>query len=190
MSLRYEILRFVDRVRKQPSDGSDPRLLSKLERAAQEAFDGAFVAMSAPASPMTWETVTILRGSSLTGPRVPFRFPRPVEICGFFPTVLPILPASGGAVVPTTDSIACAIDTDNQNYLTSGDGISTNAGSTAGPYVTLSGLSVQTPRVLGYKLRNPTPDIGFQFRWKIDPGLTPFIFRDVIISMTMYARYI
>ncbi len=190
MSLRYEILRFVDRVRKQPADGSDPRLLAKLERMAQEAFDGAFVALSAPASPMSWESVSILRGATLTGPRVPFRFPRPVEICGFFPTVLPILPASGGATVPTTDSIACAIDTDNQNYMTAGDGISTNAGSTAGPYVTLTSLSVQAPRVLGYKLRNPTPDIGFTFRWKLDPGAAPGIFRDVIISMTMFARYI
>jgi len=190
MSIRYLVLRFVDRVRKQPSDGSDPRLLNQLEREAQESFDGSFVALSAPASPMSWESVSILRGSSLTGPRVPFRFPRPVEICGFMPTILPILPATGGATIPTTDSIACAIDTDNQNYLTAGDGISTNAGSTAGPYVTLTSLSVQVPRVLGYKLRNPTPDIGFTFRWKIDPGLTPFIFRDVIISMAIYARYI
>jgi hypothetical protein len=189
MSLGYECLRFVDRVRRDPSAGSDPRLLARLEKYAKEAFEG-IVALHAPASPMTWETVSILRGSSLTGPRTPFRFPRPVEIVGFFPTVLPILPASGGATVPTTDSIACQIDTDNQNYITSGDGISTNAGGTAGNFVTLSALSVQVPRVVGYKLRNPTPDIGFTFRWKIDPGASPFIMRDVIIGMVIYARYL
>jgi len=190
MSLRYKILSFVDRARKQPAAASDPRLLDDLDRAAQESFDGSFVAMSAPASPMSWESVSILRGATLTGPRVPFRFPRPVEIVGFLPTVLPILPASGGGTVPTTDSIACAIDTDNQNYLTAGDGISTNAGSTAGPYVTLTALSVQAPRVVGYKLRNPTPDIGFTFRWKLDPGVAPGIFRDVLVSMAIYARYL
>lgn len=188
MSLGYEVLRFVDRVRKAPADGSDPRLLSRLEKYAKEVFEG-IVALHAPASPMTWEVVSILRGSTIAGPRQPFRFPRPVEIVGFFPTVIPILPASGGATIPTTDSIACQIDTDNQNYITSGDGISTNAGGTAGPFVTLSSLSVQTPRILGYKLRNPTPDIGFTFRWKIDPGAT-FIFRDSLISMVIYARYL
>jgi hypothetical protein len=189
MSLGYEVLRFVDRVRRAPADGNDPRLLARLEKYAKEAFEG-IVALHAPASPMTWETVGILRGSTLQGPRQPFRFPRPVEIVGFFPTVLPILPATGGGTVPTADAIAVQIDTDNQNYITSGDGISTNAGGTAGNFVTLSSVGVQVPRVVGYKLRNPTPDIGFTFRWKIDPGATPFIFRDVIIGMTIYARYL
>jgi len=189
MSLGYEVLRFVDRVMRDPSAGSDPRLLGRLEKYAKEAFEG-IVALHAPMSPMTWEPTTILRGSSLQGTRTPFRFPRPVEIVGFFPVVIPILPASGGATVPTTDQIAVQIDTDNQNYLTSGDGVSTNLGGSAGPFVTLSSMSVQVPRVLGYKLRNPTPDIGFTYRWKIDPGLTPFIFRDVLISMGIFARYL
>jgi hypothetical protein len=157
---------------------------------AQEAFDGSFVAEVAPASPHTWEAVAVLRGSTLTGPRVPFRFPRPVEICGFLPTVMPILPASGGAAVPTTDSIAVQVDTDNENYITAGDGISTNLGGTAGPFVTLTAMSVLTPRVVGYKLRNPTPNIGFTFRWKLDPGPSPFIFRDVIVGMAIFGRYI
>ena len=189
MSLAYEILRFVDRARKQPADASDPRLLARLEKYAKEAFEG-IVALHAPASPMSWEVVSILRGSTPQGPRQPFRFPRPVEIVGFMPTVIPILPASGGGTVPTSDSIAVQIDTDNQNYLTSGDGISTNAGGSAGPFVTLSMMGVQVPRIVGYKLRNPTPDIGFTFRWKIDPGPSPFIFRDVIIGMGIYARYL
>jgi hypothetical protein len=189
MSLGYEVLRAVDYFLRTPDAPPDRRILARLEKYAKEAFEG-IVALHAPASPMSWEVRTILRGSTPFGPRVPFRFPRPVEIVGFFPTVIPILPASGGGTVPTTDSIAVSIDTDNQNYITTGDGISTNAGGTAGPFVTLSGMSVQVPRVLGYKLRNPTPDIGFTFQWKIDPGATPFIFRDVIIGMMIYARYL
>jgi len=189
MSLGYEVLRFVDRVMQDPTAATDPRLLGRLQKYAREAFEG-IVALHAPASPMSWESVSILRGSTLQGPRNSFKFPRPVEIVGFFPTVIPILPASGGGTVPTTDSIAVQIDTDNQNYITSGDGISTNVGGTAGPFVTLSSMSVQVPRVLGYKLRNPTPVIGFTYRWKIDPGATPFIFRDIIIGMGIFARYL
>jgi len=83
------------------------------------------------------------------------------------------------------------IDTDNQNYITSGDGISTNVGGTAGPFVTLESMSVKVPRVLGYKLRNPTPVIGFTYRWKIDPtGAGGPFFRDSIIGMGIYARYL
>lgn len=189
MSFAYEVLRFIDRAKRQPADAADPRLLARLERYAKEAFEG-IVALHAPASPMTWEVVSVLRGSTLQGPRVPFRFPRPVELVGFLPTIIPIIPSSGGGTVPTSDSIAVQIDTDNQNYLTSGDGISTNVGGTAGPFVTLTSVSVQTPRIVGYKLRNPTPDIGFTFRWKLDPGASPFIFRDVIIGLAMYARYL
>ncbi len=188
MSLAYEVLRYVDRATSDPSSAGDHRLLGRLEKYAKEAFEG-IVALHAPASPMSWEVTSILRGNTQQSNRVSFRFPRPVEIVGFFPIVIPILPAAGGATVPTTDSIAVQIDTDNQNYLTSGDGISTNLGGSAGSFVTLSMMGVQVPRVLGYKLRNPTPDIGFTHRWKLDIG-APNIFRDVIISMGIYARFL
>lgn len=187
MGIAYEVLRFVDRVRKQPADGSDPRLLSRLEKYANEAFEG-MVALTAPASPMTWETVTVMRGATQTTNRLGFRFPRPVEICGFHPTL--VILTTGGAISPSLDTIAVSIDTDNQNYLTSGDGVSTNAGGTAGPFVTLSAMSVQVPRVVGYKLRNPTPDIGFTYRWKLDVAGGVAIYKDVLLSMTMYARYL
>lgn len=195
MSLAYEIRRYVDRIRRQPSDGSDPRLLDRLEKMASEAIDGV-VALMAPSSPMTWESVSILRGAVQTGPRVAFRFPRPVEIVGYFPSLVVLnTPSTAGIITPSLDTISCQIDTDNQNYMTSGDGVSTQAGGQAGPFVTLSSLSVQVPRVLGYKLRNPTPDIGFTFRWKQDivsagVGAPPAVYRDVIIGMSMFARYL
>ncbi len=185
MSLGYEVLRFVSRVKKQPQDGSDPRLLARLEKYAQEAFEG-IVALHAPASPMTWEVSVTLDGDNQTTNRVPFRFPRPVEIVGFKPTLVVY---GTGHTTPTIDDIACSIDTDNQNYITSGEGVSTPAGGTAGPFVTLSALSVQTPRVVGYKLRNPTPDIGYTFRWKQDVS-GGAVYNDTLISMAMYARYL
>jgi len=187
MSLGYEVLRFVDRAYSDPASATDPRLLDRLAKYAREAFEG-IVALHAPASPMTWETTVLMTGAVQTTARAAFRFPRPVEIVGFFPTVVPILPAAGGVTVPTTDSIAVQIDTDNQNYITSGDGISTNAGGSAGPFVTLSALSVSVPRVLGYKLRNPTPDIGFTYRWKLD--VSTLTFRNSLVSMAIFARYL
>jgi hypothetical protein len=194
MSLAYEVLRFVDRATKRPADASDPRLLARLEAYARDAWEG-IVALHAPASPMTWEVVTVLRGAVQLSNRVSFRFPRPVEIVGFYPTIIPLAtPTTTGILTPTTNTIAVSMDTDNQNYLTSGDGISTPAGGTAGPFVTLASMSVQVPRIVGYKLRNPTPDIGFTYRWKRDAaggvGTPPAVYFDTLISLAMYARYL
>lgn len=186
MSLAYETLRFINRVRRQPSDGSDPNLLARLEKVAKQSWEG-IVALHAPASPMTWETRMIMRGAVQTSNRTPFTFPRPIEIVGFYPTIIVL--ATGGAVYPTTDVIQVSIDTDNQNYLTSGEGVSTNAGGNVGPYVTLSAVSVQVPRILGYKLDNPKPSIGFTYRWALDVSAGA-IYRDCIIATAMYARYL
>lgn len=187
MNLAYTVLRYIYRARQRPSDAGDPSLLAILEKQATEAFEG-IVALTAPASPMTWEINANMLGAVQTTNRVAFRFPRPVEIVGFYPT-LTIAAAGGGPTSPSTDVIAVQMDTDNQNYLTSGDGISTAAGGKAGPYVTLSSMSVQVPRVVGYKLRNPTPDIGFTFRWKVDVT-GGAVYKDCMISLAMYARYL
>jgi hypothetical protein len=186
MSLSYTVLKFVDRVRKQPADGSDPRLLQLLEKYAKEAWEG-IVALHAPASPMTWEVSTSMTGATQETNRQAFTFPRPVEIVGFWPTLTVL--ASGGASTPSTDSIQVSIDTDNQNYLSSGEGISTVAGTTAGPFVTLTAMSVVVPRIVGYKLTNPKPNIGFKYRWARDVT-GGAVFKDVVVRMAMYARYL
>lgn len=186
MSLSYSVLRYVDAVLRDPTTGGDKNWLAKLSKQAKEAFEG-IVALHAPASPMTWETTLILRGTTQVSARNPFRFPRPVEIVGFYPSL--VILTTGGAITPSLDVIACQIDTDNQNYMTSGDGVSTNAGGTAGPFVTLASLGVQTPRVVGYKLRNPTPTIGFTYRWKQDVTAGA-VYKDCLVSMAIYARYL
>lgn len=186
MSLAYEVLRYINRSRRNPTDAGDPNLLARLEKYAKQAWEG-IVALHAPASPMTWETRMIMRGATQTSNRTPFRFPRPVEIVGFLPTLIPL--STGGASTPSTDVLQVSIDTDNQNYLTSADGISTNAGGNVGPYVTLSAMSVQTPRIVGYKLENPTPDIGFTYRWGVDTS-GGAVYADCIIAMAMFARYL
>ncbi len=188
MSLAYTALRYIDRVRKNPTDGSDPRLLEILEKAAINAFEG-IVALTAPASPMSWESSVNLLGTVQESNRISFRYPRPVEIVGFYPSIV-VYGASGALLTPSLDSIAVSIDTDNQNYLTSGEGVSSNAGGTAGPFVTLAAMSVQVPRILGYKLKNPTPVIGFKFRWKLATTAVAPVFNDTLVSMAMFARYL
>lgn len=190
MSLGYEVLRYVDRCFRNPTDAGDPRLLKRLESYAKEAFEG-IVALHAPASPMTWEVNALMLGAVQTSIRQSFRFPRPVEIVGFFPSVVIATPAGGGAVSPSADTIAVQIDTDNQAYLTSADGISSPAGGKASSFVTLSAMGVQVPRIVGYKLRNPTPDIGFTFRWKQDvTQVAGGVYRDSMVSLAIYARYL
>lgn len=192
MSLGYEVLRFIDRVRRQPDAGTNPRLLARLEEYAREAFEG-IVALHAPASPMTWELNTFLDGEVQTTQRNSFRFPRPVEIVGFFSTLVVPITEDEDLLTPSLDAIAVQIDTDNQAYLTSADGISSPSGGKAGTFVTLAAMDVQVPRVVGYKLRNPTPDIGFTYRWKqlVTAGAEEGpVYKSCMVSTAMFARYI
>lgn len=183
MGLPYEVLRWATRAIKDPNYASDPVVIDKLSRWAKDAFEG-IVALHAPVSPMTWEVNTVLLNTTTESQRQPFRFPWPVEIIGMFPTVIDI--TTGEAFSASTNHIRVRIDTDAQNYTTSGEGVTTPAGGTVGPYVTLSAMSVQVPRLMGYKLRTPTPDIGFTYQWKV----VPTTFRSCFISMAMYARRI
>ncbi len=188
MSFAYEVLRFCDMAVNNPAMAGDRRYLDRLAKYAKEAFEG-IVALHAPASPMTWETNALLAATVQESNRQSFRFPRPVEIVGFFPTI--IVYGEEEVDVPTLDDISVRIDTDNQNYLTTGAGISTpTGGGEIGPFVTLSAMSVQVPRVVGYKLRNPTPDIGFTYRWKLATSADEPVFQSSMISMAIFARYL
>jgi hypothetical protein len=188
MSLAYDVLRFVNRAFQSPADASDPTLLRRLQKSAEDAWEG-IVALHAPASPMTWEVRTNLASTVQRTNRISFRYPRPVEIVGFLPTLV-VYGAQVALLTPSTDDLMVAIDTDNQNYLTSGEGVSSNAGGTAGPFITLTAMSVQVPRIVGYKLKNPTPSIGFTFQWAQNVTVAAPVYRDVTIAMAMYARYL
>ena len=192
MSLAYEALRYVDRALKDPAWAGDPNALRRLANYAKEAFEG-IVALHAPVSPMSWELNTFLDGAAPASQRNSFKFPRPVEVIGFFSSLV-VSPAEDqeGFLTPSLDVIAVQIDSDNQAYLTSADGISTIAGGKAGTFVTLAAMDVQVPRLVGYKLRNPSPVLGFTYRWKIDPTFTDEaqVYKSCMVSTCVYARYI
>lgn len=183
MSLSHAVLQYIQRAAANPTVAGDPTWLKRLEKMAKDAFEG-FVALTAPLSPMTWESNVFFQGSVQQTNRVPFRFPRPVEIVGFMPTI--VVPAGGAGINPTPDDIRVQIDIDSTTYITSGDGVSTPAGGTVGSFITLSAMSVVTPRLLGFKLTAPAPDIGFTYQWKQAAGT----YNNTLISMAMFARYI
>lgn len=187
MNLSYEILRFVDRVRRSPADANDPRLLSRLEKMARDGFDGMMVALHAPVAMQTWEARANLLGAAnppLTT-RVPMVFPRPVEVVGMLPIVV-ATSANPGLVVPTVNDVDVSIDINSNAYLSSGSGVSSPAGGTTGQFITLANFSVLTPRLLMMRLTAPKPDIGFTFRWKRGTG----VYQDALISVGVFARYL
>lgn len=183
MSLSYDILRFGARALTDPQFASDPNVWKRLMKEARDAFEG-IVALHAPMSPLTYESSALLQGSVQASNRIPFRFPWPVEIVGFFPTL--VTPVTEDGITPGIDDIRVQIDIDSNNYMTSGDGLSIpgNPGGTPGPFVTLSAMSVLVPRLVGYKLRTATPDIGFTYAWKQAAGT----YSTTMISMAIFAR--
>jgi hypothetical protein len=183
-SLAYTVLDFIDRLRKQPDAATDPRLLARLERFARESWDGAFVALHAPMAPLTWEARALLPSASPETNRIPLRFPRPVEILGFFPTVIDTDAATG--VSHTLNTLDVSLDINATDRVTSGEGVSTAAGGTAGTFVTLAALGIQAPRLVGLKLRNSNPDMGFVFRSKRGSG----VFNSALVTVATFARYI
>ncbi len=184
MGLAYEVMLSAQRALSDPTFANNPQVWKRLQKWASDAFDG-IVALHAPMSPLTWETNTLLLGSQQQSNRQTFRFPWPVEIIGFLPSII-IPPQESEAIVPGVDDIRVQIDIDSQNYMTSGDGLSTPAGGSVGNFVTLAAMSVITPRLVGYKLRTATPDIGFTYQWKQPVG----VYQDAFISMAMFARRI
>lgn len=182
MSLAYDVLSYIQRARRAPVDASDPRVLEALERAARRSFDGAWVARQQPIAPLTWEVQAPLLGANPETARVALEFPRPVELVGLAATVE--VTAAGGTV-PTLDNIAVAIDLNNQERITSAQGITAGAGGVNGTFVTLSSMT-NDKRLLGLKCDVAKPNVGFSFRWKRGAG----VFQNSLITVAVFARYL
>jgi len=190
MSLAYTVLKFVRRARTVPVDATDPRVLSALEGAAQKSFDGAWVAMSAPIAPLTWEIATTLISTQLEGPRIRLDLPRPMEVVGFFPSIV-VTGRNPLLTNPTLTDLLVSIDANEEERITSGQGITTNVGGSAGTFVTLAAISSQSTapganRLIGWKLDQPKPNLGFTFRWKVGANF----FNDALINVSTFVRYI
>lgn len=182
MNLGYTVLDFIQRVRAQPADATDSRLLGRLESMAKQAFSGAFVALMAPLARDTREVRVILPGAAVVPTnRQSVIFPQPIEILGFNP----IVTAAGAGTAPDVANIDCAIDINNEQQLQAADGVTTVAGGAAAQFISLPNFSILTPRMMGLRVESPKPDVGFQFRWKRTIGGAA----DAFVCVGIFYRY-
>jgi len=180
MSLAIAVRQFVERVKRNPADGSDPAVLGFLERAARRSMDGFFSVLSAPVAPEEREAFASLPGATAQTDRIPLTFPRPIEILGYYPSIVVV----GAGVVPTLDDLLVSIDFNLEEYQGASVGLTTSAAGNT--FTTLGSWKILTPRLICKTINVPKPDLGFTFRWKRGPGF----FADSLIGMAVFARYV
>jgi hypothetical protein len=176
---------FIQRAKERPGDASDPRLLDQLARDADAAWDGAFAATHAPMAPLSWEIKARLLKAEQETERISLPLPGPMEIVGFYGAISPVdHETDSGLRELTRDDIDVAMDVNGKERLTSSYGITSATGGRNGAFVTLGALHVNAPRLLGLRLEEAKPDLGFVFRRK---STTPD-WMDAYISLTLFAR--
>lgn len=142
----------------------------------------------AAVAPYTWEAQAVLGRTVLQTGRIPLRFAKPVQIVGFYPSVIADSNV-GGLLVPTLDDILVLLDMNEEKRFTNRLEQTTGAATGAG-FVTLGALgSARAQRFLNLKVRNAAPDIGVQFRWKRDPS-GGAIYEDAMIGLAFFAKYL
>lgn len=188
-NLVHSVLRFVDAVRRSPASASSPEWIGSLEADAFESLDGAFFALNAPATIYRWMVRTIMPGGQLQTDRIPFDFPRPVEIIGFRSVVAPIPGAAGvdpGSITGlATDVVDVQLDVDNSELLSFERNVSAPGTPANSNFVLLSSVDVQAPALLCLRLTAPRPQLGFTFQWNLGVA-TPFA--DSLVSVAMFVR--
>lgn len=188
MSLRQRILSYVSAARSSPVVASDPAELRALEVDALSTLEAGFATLAAPIAPWTWEVRTVLDGLQGSTNRVKFAFPWRVNVVGLQATITPVLPVVAGLTVPTLNDIDVMVDINNTSFLTGNDGLSTPAGQGGNNFVTLSTVTIQTPRLLGLALEGEhKPELGFTFRWKQPPLAGPVaLYQSQIVTVALF----
>lgn len=143
----------------------------------------------AAVAPYTWEVQATLGRTVLQTGRVPLSFKKPVQVVGFYPSVIAGSAVGGGLLVPTLDDILVLLDANEERRFTNRLEQTTAAATGAG-FVTLGALgSARAQRFLNLKLRNAAPDIGVQFRWKRDPA-GGAIYEDALVGLAFFVKYL
>jgi len=191
MNLREILLGYVSRARTSPVVASDPGELGTLEKAALDNLDLGFATLAAPIAPWTYEVRTLLSALLPDTNRVSFKFPWMVNVVGMQATlsiVQPRVVAPATFPDPTLNDIDCMVDLNNEAFLTGNDGLTTPAGQGGNNFVTLATLSIQTPRLLGLKIKGESkPEVGFTFRWKQPPTIAiPQLYQSTIVSVALF----
>lgn len=166
-------------------------MIGSLEADAFESLDGAFFALNAPATIYRWMIRTIMPGDQLQTDRIPFDFPRPVEIIGFRSVVAPI-PGQGAPLIDpgsvtglATDLVDVQLDVDNSELLSFERNVSSPGSPANSNFVLLSSVDVQAPALLCLRLTAPRPQLGFTFQWNLGVA-SPFM--NSLVSVAMFVR--
>lgn len=188
--LQHDVSAFI---RQAERDGGTikPGALEWLRKCCARAYDGCFAALHAPMAPYTWEVAIRLDGlEAFSSPELGSEFKGPVEVLGFFPSIIDVDPVADAAFTSATlDDVLCKIDANQQDRFTNRNGIGSTVDQ-AGGFVTLSSLAVQTPRLVAIRLMVASPVLTFSFRWKQPPLAGKKRYRDAIISIAEYCRYL
>lgn len=189
MGLREIVRRFTSNAKNNPVGATDPRELEILERAIVPGPSDGFAALTSPMAPFTWEVRTLLLQTQPQTNRVKFEFPWRVNVVGLQATIVAVRGAAPLALpVPTLDDVDVMVDINNSAFITGNDGTTTAAGQGGNNFVTLSTLTIQTPRLLGLALEGESkPQLGFTFRWKQPPLAGPVaIFESAIVTVAIF----
>ena len=147
-----------------------------------------FVVLASPVSPLTWESETQLPGTLVETARIPLQFRGPVEITGFYPSVIAITETN--LRVPTPQDIAVMIDINDQERITNRLENTTGAGSSRA-FVTLASMSAAIAnRLVRLQLKNASPDVGVTFRWRVPPVGGVAVYEDALIGLAFFCRYL
>lgn len=188
--LQHDVAAFI---RQTERDGGIPKpgALEWLKGCAARAFDGCFAALHAPMAPYTWEVAIDLPGlEANSSPEIGSEFKGPVEVLGFFPSLVDVNPAADAAFAKATlDDVLVKVDVNQQDRFTNRNGIGSVVDQ-AGGFVTLGSLAVQTPRLVAIRMRVASPVMTFSFRWKVPPVGGVKRYRDTRVSIAEYCRYL
>src|SRR5437879_1913433 len=137
MGLKQLVYDFAEEGLAKPEFASRPENLRMLKLAAAKSLDGFHTALTSPNAPLTWENRVILLGAAAKSERVTYKFPQNMDVVGFHPVLTDLGSIAPtfipGNILPSMKDLDVLIDINNENILTSLEGLSSPvAGATRG----------------------------------------------------------
>lgn len=183
--LSFQVIEYLDRIKRQPALASDPALVEDLLQAAREDMGDTYVSLATPKADDTWEGTCVFPGASAQSPSSSVDFQQPVRIVGMFPTIVALVPPLASPI-PTLDDLLISVTVDKQDCYTSQQSqAAATTGSGASQFVTASALSILIPRLWDIKIESSNPKIEFVWAWKQGPN----IFQDCICNVALLLQW-
>lgn len=184
-NLNFAVRRFLAEARRSPA-AAVGTALDELEAEAARDLDGAFVARTSPVATNTWMgRATLRKTQPSTAPDI-VAMGMPVEVVGFFPTILAL---EQGLTVPPLEAIDVHLELNRRDVITA----RAESGVQAGDPIDVVNLpmisSVVANRLIGWKLSAADPNISIEFRWAVPLAVvTALGWSDIQISLGMFVR--